>query len=211
MPDALARFALDLDGFTSFIYPDDRHGWGSDSLVFRDLIMRLRPELIIEVGTWKGASAIHMADICAELDLPTKILCIDTWLGAAEFWTDLDDPDRYQSLKRIYGYPSVYYQFVSNVKRAEHEDRILAFPQTSLIAGRLLKSWGVQADLIYLDASHDYDDVFADMRVYWPLVRKGGVLFGDDYTTWADVKRAADAFGGVPAPNDPRYWIWDKR
>lgn len=210
MFNALKPFELDLDGFTSYTYPDDRHGWGSDGAIFRDLITRLRPELIIEVGTWKGGSALHMADICAELDLPTRILCIDTWLGAAEFWTDLSDPERYQSLKRVYGYPSVYYQFLSNVKRAGHEDRILAFPQTSLIAGRLLRSWGVSAAMVYIDGSHDYEDVFADMRVYWPLVCTGGVLFGDDYGTWADVQRAADAFGCVPVPNDRRYWIWQK-
>jgi NAD(P)-dependent dehydrogenase (short-subunit alcohol dehydrogenase family) len=36
-------------------------------------------------------------------------------------------------------------------------------------------------DLIYVDGSHDYDDVAADLAAYRPLVRPGGVMFGDDY------------------------------
>lgn len=209
LPDVLQSVAALADGFISSAYPVDVSGWGSDSAIFGELIEAVRPRLIIEVGTWKGASALHMARCCDDLGLDTKIICVDTWLGAREFWTDTSDPTRYGSLLRIYGWPNVYYQFLANVVRAGQQDRIYPFPQTSLIAGRLLQAWSVQADLIYIDGSHDHDDVFADMRLYWPLVRKGGVLFGDDYTTFADVKRAVDTFGGVPMA-DPRYWRWQK-
>src|SRR4051812_27015324 len=49
------------EGFDSSAYPRDLHGWGGQSAVFRKLIFELRPRLIIEVGTWKGASAVEMA------------------------------------------------------------------------------------------------------------------------------------------------------
>ena len=45
----------------------DIQGWASTSPVFADCIRELNPKLIIEVGTWKGCSAIHMAKICLEL------------------------------------------------------------------------------------------------------------------------------------------------
>lgn len=206
MPDALDRFRLDLDGFTSSVYPSDTQGWGSDAPIFAQLIAEIRPRLIIEVGTWKGASALHMASLCDELGLEeTRILCIDTWLGAYEFIGADNDPER--NLMRVYGWPQVYYQFVANVKRQEQEARILAFPQTSLIAGRWLRHHRVVADLVYLDGSHDPDDVSADIRAYWPLLRAGGVLFGDDYDTWAGVRDAVKAAVHAYEVAGGRYWV----
>lgn len=206
MPDVLDQFRLDLDGFTSFVYADDVQGWGSDAPIFGQLIGEIRPRLIIEVGTWKGASALHMAAQCDEQGLEhTRILCIDTWLGAYEFIGAESDPTR--NLLRVFGWPQVFYVFVANVKRAEQEERILAFPQTSLIAGRWLKRHDVRADLIYLDGSHDDADVAADIRAYWPLLRSGGVLFGDDYDTWAGVRDAVKAAGIAYTVAGGRYWV----
>ena len=41
---------------------------------------------------------------------------------------------------------------------------------------------GVEANIIYIDAGHDEDFAFADMQAYWLLLRKGGVMCGDDYS-----------------------------
>src|SRR5690606_6142041 len=79
-------------------YPDDTSGWGSDSRAFGELVEELRPQLILEVGTWKGGSALNLASHVQRLDLDTEIVCIDTWLGALEMWTDLNDPARYGAL-----------------------------------------------------------------------------------------------------------------
>ena len=61
-------------------------------------------------------------------------------------------------------------------------------------AARVLAEKNVQADAIYIDGSHDYHDCATDLRDYWPLVRHGGVLFGDDYQAWPGVTRAVDEF-----------------
>jgi len=70
-----------FEGFDYQSYPSDVTGWGGDSPAFAELIHEIKPSLIIEVGSWKGASAITMADALAAEKLPGKILCIDTWLG----------------------------------------------------------------------------------------------------------------------------------
>lgn len=36
-------------------------------------------------------------------------------------------------------------------------------------------------DVIYIDASHEYKNVRQDLEAWWPLLRPGGVMFGDDY------------------------------
>jgi len=190
-------------------HPADVRGWGSDAPIFAELIARTAPRLIIEVGSWKGASAIHMADTCTQLGLDARIVCVDTWLGAVEFWDDQADEERYQSLRLRHGYPQVYYTFLANVVRAGHQDTIIPFPTTSLIGASWLAKRGVQADLVYLDASHDYDDVLADCHAYWPLVRPGGVLFGDDRNTFIEVERAVQDFCrpmALTIHGDERYW-----
>lgn len=39
----------------------------------------------------------------------------------------------------------------------------------------------MQPDLIYIDTSHQQNDVYSDMAYYWHTLRPGGVMFGDDY------------------------------
>ena len=131
-----------------------------------------KPSLVIEVGSWKGASALKMADYVAE---GGTIVCIDTWLGDCNMY-------QFPDLHRKYGYPQVYYQFLSNVVHSGKQNVIVPMPVTSHVAALLLNSWGVKADAVYIDASHDYHDAKRDLEDYWPLVKDGGVLFGDDYS-----------------------------
>ena len=148
----------------------DPQGWNSDSPAFAHVLNTVKPRLIIEVGSWKGASAIHMAKLAPQ----AEILCIDTWLGSAEMW---DYPD----LKRHHGFPQVYYTFASNVVHFVGRERICPLPLSSTAAATLLKRRGVLADVVYIDGAHEYVDVRRDIEEYWPLVRPGGILFGDDY------------------------------
>ena len=181
------------DGFDFQAVSYDAHGWGGESPAFRELLSQARPRLIVEVGTWKGASALEMARITRELDLTTQIVCIDTWLGALEFWTDQEDPKRYLSLQLRHGYPTAYYQFLANVCHQGFQDRIIPFPQTASIAALWFRYYGVTADVIYLDASHEEEDVYQDLCNYWELVSERGILFGDDYA-WDGVRLAVDRF-----------------
>lgn len=176
-------------------YPEDLHGWGSQSPAFEELLARLQPSRIIEVGTWKGGSAIHMATVARRLGLAPEIVCVDTWLGAVEFWTDQKDPDRYLALRCRHGFPTVYYQFVANVIHHGCQDLITPFPQTATIAALWFRRYGIKAELIYIDGSHEEEDVYADLVSYWDLVRPGGVLLGDDWG-WDGVRLAATRFAG---------------
>ena len=35
--------------------------------------------------------------------------------------------------------------------------------------------------LVYLDGAHDYNSVKADIRIWWPKLRSGGILSGHDF------------------------------
>jgi hypothetical protein len=66
-------------------------------------------------------------------------------------------------------------------------------------------------DFVFLDASHKYDDIKADLFAWYPKVKKGGIFAGHDYPTWTQVVRAVDEF--FPSKNfrvSENCWIHSK-
>ena len=62
------------------------------------------------------------------------------------------------------------------------------------------KSWLVadqfedgSCDLVYIDGDHTYEGVVKDLAAWYPKVKKGGIICGDDIG-WAGVKKAVDEF-----------------
>lgn len=49
-------------------------------------------------------------------------------------------------------------------------------------------------DMVYIDGNHTYDYVLGDIRLYWPKVKSGGWLCGDDYSMWEVMKAIGDAW-----------------
>ncbi|MDD5217530.1 MAG: class I SAM-dependent methyltransferase [Candidatus Omnitrophica bacterium] len=203
------------EGFDTTGFRYDAQGWNSERQVFKDLIDQVCPQLIIEIGSWKGASAIFMGEYLRQKKSSCLILCVDTWLGGLDSWQDPKNSIRYTALKLKQGYPALYYQFLFNVIDRRLTDRIIPFPQTSIIASRWLKQNRVEADLIYIDGSHDEEDVYLDLVHYLELVKKGGVLFGDDYGDAATgVKAAVDRFAGERSlaveMKEDQFWVISK-
>ena len=196
---------LDISG-----YKVDLRGWmcGDFSKVFENAVSskdRSIPLIVIEVGTWKGLSAITMATILKRLNfIDFKIICIDTWLGAPEFWTwGIDDPTRGLSLNLINGYPSVFTTFTKNVKTLGFSNNIIPLPLSSIQAVDVLNHYKITADIIYIDAAHEYKAVKEDLAAYWSLVKSGGIMLGDDYTNrWPGVIKAVNEFFDSPKIND---------
>lgn len=165
----------------------DLQGWNSYGPIFEGVINRVQPKVIIEVGSWKGASAIHMARLAPE----AIIYAVDLWVphigvGLGEF-PRTQIPERWDA-------PTFYHQFLTNVKHANCDDRIIPVRGLTVPIASCLGAWGVQADLIYLDASHDELSVVQDLVAYWPLLAPGGILFGDDFSSHPGVKRAVQKF-----------------
>jgi len=181
-------------GFDADARPPELQGWGSTDPIFKSILEQKNPKLIIEVGSWKGLSAIHMAQVMKALGRRDfEILCVDTWLGSYEHWLERDDPHFFASLALENGYPTLYRQFLTNVVKTGHHDVITPFPLTAGQAAIWLAHKNITADFIYIDAAHDEDSVRADLQSYWPLLSPGGVLLGDDYDQ-PTLAAAADRF-----------------
>lgn len=105
---------------------------------------------------------------------------VDPWKGYGDY-CGMTDEERYQAA----------------CKRAESSggaDRdCLLVRETSAGYASLVRksSLGRNFDFVYLDGDHSYEGIKEDLRVWWPLVRSGGVLCGHDW-----VKDGWRCFGG---------------
>jgi hypothetical protein len=180
-------------GFPTAEYEPDLQGWGHQHPIFEEIIREITPSVIIEVGTWKGASAIKMGRICRELGLNTEIVCIDTWLGSSELLTTRAHPEWRRSLNYRFGFPQIFYTFMRNVVQAHLTETITPFPASSDAAFYALRRLKVKADLVYIDGSHEFEAVARDLNLYSQLLTCDGVIIGDDFQS-EGVRRAVDEF-----------------
>lgn len=180
------------NGFAAGHAAQDVQGWNGNHPVFAKLVKELRPRIVFDVGVWKGLSSITLARSLREAGLSSCVVSIDTFLGSPEHWS------RERGLfQRKHGYPDLYDQFMSNVFHAGFSDVIVPMPQLSQVAAKLLGNMGIRAQLIHIDAAHEYDEVLKDATAFWEVLDDGGVMIGDDYhPSWPGVVRAANEFAG---------------
>ena len=61
-------------------------------------------------------------------------------------------------------------------------DNVTCFVGTSEEAARAGNSViAVEYDMVFIDAMHDYENVLADLKRWWPRVREGGILACHDH------------------------------
>jgi len=190
----------------------DTQGWESQHRIFQRVFDTYNPSVVVEVGTWKGASILHMDMLSQRLGCDTRFICVDTWLGSNDgLWLD---PEYRKSLMLRDGYPSMFRQFIFNVKQRGATDRIYPLPMTSTCGAYLLKRLNVMADAIYVDAGHEDDEVYTDLTRYFEILNPGGAMFGDDYSSdWQGVKDAVDRFceeRNIPLIVDESKWLFEK-
>lgn len=185
----------DQDPYRSFpCRPTDppQKGWYSDHPVFEQLITERRPRRLLEVGSLLGGSAVHIGQLLRRHGVDGHLVCVDTFLGSCEHYMKGRGLWRRMLASGRYNF---FDEFLGNVAQAGVEDRVTPFIQTSTNAARLFGQLGLRFDLIYLDASHEYADVLADLRAWYPLLAPGGVLVGDDFEEpWFEIIRAGMEF-----------------
>jgi hypothetical protein len=64
-------------------------------------------------------------------------------------------------------------------------------------------------DFVWVDGNHARDYVKRDLELYWPKIRRGGILCGHDYG--GEVKEAVDAFAdsivSFVVPKEGSCWV----
>ena len=150
-----------------------------------------RGAVCAEIGVWRGDFAARILEVVR----PSKLHLVDPWAfmggeaySAARYGgkvaadqTAMDE--LYASVVRRFAEPIS--EGVVEVHRCESGEAAVRFPDACF-------------DWIYIDGNHLYEYVRADLELYDPKVRPGGLIAGDDYGErgwWEDgVTRAVDEF-----------------
>ena len=183
------------------LLPFNPQGWYMNSSSMEWLIRRGNVKVVIEVGSWLGLSTRHIAKTLPENGV---VYAVDHWLGS---------PNEDNSFMDI---STLYAGFLSNVIHENLTHKIIPVKMTSLEASTYLKH--VTPDLVYIDATHEFNSVLQDLILWFPFVKGHGVLCGDDYY-WGTpgnfpVKQAVDVFANgnnLTVQNDGWLWYLEER
>ena len=124
---------------------------------------------IVEIGSFMGRSTRALAD-----NARGRVTAVDTWAGS----------DEEQHRKLLEGKPPdwLFEQFKANMAGVD----VLTLRYPSLEAAALcVTTEGPPFDFIFIDASHDYENVKADIMAWGPLLKEGGTLAGHDFHSGA--------------------------
>jgi len=132
-----------------------------------------------EIGVCTGAFSYHVL-LKKE---PSKLYLIDPW----EYW-----PKRKAEYKRI--------QMKSKLKEQQYENVKALFSPFKNV--ELIRKTSVDAaacfpdryfDYVYIDAEHSYEAVTDDLKKYFPKIKIGGLIIGDDFG-WTGIAPAVREF-----------------
>jgi SAM-dependent methyltransferase len=120
--------------------------------------------VIVEIGSFKGRSTACLALGC--LETSKRVYAIDTFNG-----NDVDFEAR-----------NYFDQFQFNLERLRLSAYVYPLVGWSTEIG---KQWTEPIDLLFIDGSHQYDDVLADFESFYPHLKPGGIVaFHDVVETW---------------------------
>lgn len=146
--------------------------------VWDQLIPRIRPARILEVGSYEGASACYLIGQLAK-DAGIEIHCVDSWQGGVEHQSGGIDMAAVES------------RFRKNVQlaidRVANKVELVVHKGTSDVCLSRLVADGRKNyfDFVYIDGSHQAPDVLCDAALGFKLLKVGGIMVFDDYL-WAE-------------------------
>jgi hypothetical protein len=118
----------------------------------------------VEIGCWQGKSASFLAVELANTGKKVDFYCVDTWSGSAEHLNE--DRDCYDP--RIKEKDWLYNKFLENMRPVE--GHFIAKRKSSLEAAKDFLDNSL--DFVFIDASHDYDNVMADLEAWYPKMKR---------------------------------------
>lgn len=172
-------------------------GWLNPPVVnlLLDLIEKLDDRsILVEIGSWKGKSTVLLGLASGDRSL---VYAIDPHTGSHEH-------------KELYGKVDTFEDFQKNIESEALRDKVICLRTSSFEAAKRVP---MDVDLIWVDGSHDYQDVKSDFISYFPKLRVGGWMAMHDYKwqgvkkfTWELLAQKAYPIGRVRRVEDTHYF-----
>jgi len=152
--------------------PVDMHGWFDDrNKEFLKDIITPQMKVIVELGAWLGTSTRWLCD-----NSSAKVFSVDHWQGSIEHQGRKDVKDKLSTL---------YETFLVNCW--SHKDRIVPVRMNTISGMHYIHDNDIVPDMIFVDASHEYEDVLKDLETANMLFPRA-ILCGDDWS-WRNRKQ----------------------
>ncbi len=149
-------------------------GWCSEEkgAALVDLILRVKPEKIVEIGVFGGKSLIPMA--CAlQANRKGKIYGIDPWDIQSSIEDVNDESNKHYWT--IVDYQGILAGLLQRIEDYQLGDQIELIAKSSENADPI-----VDIDILHIDGNHSEKTSYFDVRKWVPLVKKGGWIIFDD-------------------------------
>lgn len=157
--------------------PGALQGWGWEAKVFAmcELIEREQPELVVDLGTFGGRTAIPPALQLRDNGHGILLTC-DPWTRAAALEGEhkKEDSEWWQRVDL----ETVMFKFMPFVSRLGLVDICLPIRATAQTLSRIVADGSV--DILSFDQNHSELASMRDAQAWLPKVRKGGYFIADD-------------------------------
>ena len=132
--------------------------------------------LVVEIGTWMGKSTFAMGEA-----VNGKVITIDTFkmdgVPIRRYYTSRE------AQKQVAADPDwIYHKCLENLSELIEKGKVRVIKGDSKEVIKTLDCIRGLVDMVFIDGSHDYESVKADIINYRPLLRKGGLLCGHDFS-----------------------------
>jgi predicted O-methyltransferase YrrM len=188
----------------------DVSGFFDSDLVYK-LAVNTFPEgsVFVEIGSWMGRSTCCLGQLIKESQKSIKVYAVDTFEGSDEHIEIIKDiEENSTSLLEI---------FKRHTSLCGVNKIITPIKGASLDVVSKFKDESI--DFIFIDASHDYENVLADITAWYPKLKPGGLIAGDDYAPcWGGVIQAVNEYfkdntvfflnGALQYPYSQKVWHW---
>lgn len=149
---------------TQHIYKDIE-GWFNFEDFYSEVASNARDDWqMVEVGCWKGRSAAFLLVELANAGVNPSFFCVDTWDGSPEHLDE--NSQHYEPEIQIENW--LYNKFLENMKPLE--DLYTPIRKASVEAAKTFADNSL--DFVFIDASHDYDNVMDDLNAWYPKMKK---------------------------------------
>lgn len=147
--------------------------------------------IIVELGSFVGRSSYAIG---MNKHPSVKMYCFDKWVS----WNNTSDykVSLYNRNNNLQGSMTDQIYRIETARENLKEVSNITLTQARLPLGNKVEEFPHQVDLIYIDAGHSYAETLANAEDWYPKMKKGGVMYFDDYSehNFPDVVRAVDDF-----------------
>lgn len=177
-------------------YQNIGEDWFTYPNLYKEMVERFDDAHFVEVGCWKGRSVCYLAVEIINSNKNILVDCVDIF-EYSNIQSDIAE-DKYEN---------IYAELLKNIKPVRHI--VNPVKGESIIVSKFYPLQSL--DFVFIDAAHDYENVFNDIASWFGRIKDGGVIAGHDYDSSEGVRMAVNKFFGESnIKKQENCWVYEK-